>query len=198
MVLSMLKFNLVLALLFVNISVFADDEKFIGCVIERMKKSNPYSDSDTTEGLTKRNEPLISIKDGKFTMLTGNHKSADLFPDGIEYHSIGEPILIQHSNSYSWNYSKFDYISRHGDTPMYKDWKVILNRENLDMSHSYRYTDIVGNKYASDKYYSCRLIDKVSFEKYKKEISEENMKLNSDARKKEKEEQAERERKSKI
>ena len=198
MVFSMLKLNLVLALLFVNISAYAEDEKFIGCVIERSKVSTPFSKSDATDSLIKRNQPLISIMDGKFTMLVGNHKSEELFPDGIEFHFIGEPTLIQYSNSYSWNYSKFDYISRHGDTPMYKDWKVVLNRENLDMTESYRYTDIVDNKYATDKYYSCRLIDKVSFEKYKTEMSEEYMGLNADARKKEKEEQAERESKSKI
>ena len=192
---SMPKFNLVLALLFVNISVFADDEKFIGCVIERSKVSTPFSKSDATDSLIKRNQPLISVKDGKFTMLVGNSRSEELFPDGIEYHFIGEPKLSQYSNTYQWDYSK--NFGKIGDRDYYQNWNVILNRESLDMSESHRKTDMLG-KHALDKYYSCRLIDKESFEKYKKEISEENMRLNSDARKKEKEEQAERERKSKI
>jgi hypothetical protein len=189
------KFNLVLALLFVNISVFADDEKFIGCVIERSKVSTPFSKSDATDSLIKRNQPLISVKDGKFTMLVGNFQSEELFPDGIEYHFIGEPKLSQYSNTYQWDYSK--NLGKIGDRDYYQNWNVIINRESLDMSESHRKTDMLG-KHALDNYYSCRLIDKESFEKYKKEISEENMRLNSDARKKEKEEQAERERKSKI
>ena len=190
----MLKFNLVLALLFVNIGAYADDEKFIGCVIERMKTSTSLSNSDVTENLIKRNAPLISIKDGEFTMLEGNSLSAELFPDGIEYHFIGEPKLNQYSNTYSWNYSHS--LQKLGDTVTYQIWNVIINRESLDLSKHYK-TDWLG-KLALDRYYSCRLIDKIMFKKYKAEMSEEYMKLNADARKKEKEEQAERERKSKI
>ena len=68
----MLKFNLVLVLLFVNVSVFADDEKFIGCVIEREQVWGPMLlNSDTTDFI-KTYEPLISIKGGKFEMLIGN------------------------------------------------------------------------------------------------------------------------------
>jgi hypothetical protein len=191
----MLKLNLVLALLFVNISAYAEDEKFIGCVIERSKASTPFSKSDATDSLIKRNQPLISVKDGKFTMLVGNFQSEELFPDGIEYHFIGEPKLSQYSNTYQWDYSK--NLGNIGDRDYYQNWNVIINRESLDMSESHRKTDMLG-KHALDKYYSCRLIDKESFEKYKTEMSEVYMGLNADARKKEKEEQAERESKSKI
>ena len=192
---SMLKFNLVLALLFVNISAYAEDEKFIGCVIERSKVSTPFGKMDATDSLIKRNQPLISVKDGKFTMLVGNFQSEELFPDGIEYHFIGEPKLSQYSNTYQWDYLK--NLGKIGDRDYYENWNVIINRESLDMSESHRKTDTFG-KHALDKYYSCRLIDKIMFKKYKAEMSEEYMKLNADARKKEKEEQAERERKSKI
>jgi hypothetical protein len=191
----MLKFNLVLALLFVNISAYAEDEKFIGCVIERSKVSTPFGKMDATDSLIKRNQPLISVKDGKFTMLVGNFQSEELFPDGIEYHFIGEPKLSQYSNTYQWDYLK--NLGKIGDRDYYENWNVIINRESLDMSESHRKTDTFG-KHALDKYYSCRLIDKENFEKYKTEMSEVYMGLNADARKKEKEEQVERESKSKI
>jgi hypothetical protein len=191
----MLKFNLVLVLLFVNISAYAEDEKFIGCVIERSKSSTPFGKIDATDSLIKRNQPLISVKDGKFTMLVGNFQSEELFPDGIEYHFIGEPKLSQYSNTYQWDYSK--NLGKIGDRDYYQNWNVIINRESLDMSESHRKTDILG-KHAYDNYYSCRLIDKENFEKYKTEMSEVYMGLNADARKKEKEEQVERESKSKI
>jgi hypothetical protein len=194
-VFSMLKFNLVLALLFVNISAYAEDEKFIGCVIERSKVSTPFGKMDATDSLIKRNQPLISVKDGKFTMLVGNFQSEELFPDGIEYHFIGEPKLSQYSNTYQWDYLK--NLGKIGDRDYYENWNVIINRESLDMSESHRKTDTFG-KHALDKYYSCRLIDKENFEKYKTEMSEVYMGLNADARKKEKEEQVERESKSKI
>jgi hypothetical protein len=201
-VFSMLKFNLVLALLFVNISAYAEDEKFIGCVIERSKVSTPFGKMDATDSLIKRNQPLISVKDGKFTMLVGNFQSEELFPDGIEYHFIGEPKLSQYSNTYQWDYLK--NLGKIGDRDYYENWNVIINRESLDMSQSHRDTDMFG-KFAIDRYYSCRLIDKESFEKYKAELSEKNMELNAERRKKkverrkkEKEEQVERESKSKI
>ena len=195
LVFSMLKFNLVLALLFVYISAYAEDEKFIGCVIERSKVSTSFGKHDATDNLNKHNEPLISVKDGKFTMLVGNFQNEELFPDGIEYHFIGEPRLNIFSNTYLWDYSK--NLGKIGDRDHYMNWNVTINRESLDMSESHRKTDILG-KHAFDNYYSCRLIDKESFEKYKTEMSEVYMGLNADARKKEKEEQAERESKSKI
>jgi|SaaInlStandDraft_1057018.scaffolds.fasta_scaffold106312_2 hypothetical protein len=202
MVFSMLKFNLVLALLLANSSAYAEDEKFISCVIEREKQDNPYFKSDDTYSDSKSNQPLISIKDGKFRMLIGYADNEELFPDGIQYHFIGEPKLNQRSNTYQWDYTQ--NISEVGGTEVYMDWNVIINRESLDMSQSHRDTDMFG-KFAIDRYYSCRLIDKESFEKYKAELSEKNMELNAERRKKkverrkkEKEEQVERESKSKI
>jgi hypothetical protein len=198
----MLKFNLVLALLLANSSAYAEDEKFISCVIEREKQDNPFFKSDDTYSDSKSNEPLISIKDGKFRMLVGNAENEELFPDGIQYHFIGEPKLNQRSNTYQWDYTQ--NISEVGGIEVYMDWNVIINRESLDMSQSYRDTDMFG-KTAIDKYYSCRLIDKERFEKYKAELSEKNMERNAERRKKkvelrkkEKEEQVERESKSKI
>ena len=194
---SMLKFNLVLALFFLNVGVFAEDEKFIGCAIKRMKvpkyNFDKTFDPDSTERLIKY-DPLISIKDGDFEMLIGKEKGEELFPDGIEYHFIGKPTLLEYSNSYRWYYSTYD--GEGVSEPLYSEWSVTINRESLDMSESKRKTTTY--TIAMYKDYSCRLIDKVSFEKYKKELSEYKMKANADARKKEKEEQAERERKSKI
>lgn len=197
MVSLMLKFNLVLALLLANLSAYAEDEKFIGCVIERMKIDNPILKQDVTDSLIKRNQPLISIKDGKFTMLQGNSWSEELFPDGIEYHFLGEPILNKRSNTYRWNYLKLKFSGKYDDIEVYDDWNLYINRESLDMTKSHRKTSILG-EHAHDIYYTCRLIDKESFEKYKTEMSEEYMKKNADSRKKEKEEEAERESKSKI
>ena len=202
MVFSMLKLNLVLALLLANSSAYAEDEKFISCVIEREKQDHPYFKSDDTYSDSKSNQPLISIKDGKFRMLVGNAQNEELSPDGIQYYFIGEPKLNQRSNTYQWDYT--ENISEVGGIEVYMDWNVIINRESLDMSQSHRDTNMFG-KTAIDRFYSCRLIDKESFEKYKAELSEKNMELNAERRKKkverrkkEKEEQVERESKSKI
>ena len=132
-------------------------------------------------------------------MLIGNQVDEELFPDGIHYHFIGKPTLFEHSNSHFWAYS--EYIGKVGDTPIYKKYSVTINRNSLDMSRNHRSTDPFGNMHADDYYYSCRLIDKVSFEKYKTEMSEEYMGRIADACEKEEEEQVEREereRKSKI
>ena len=129
-------------------------------------------------------------------------QNEELSPDGIQYYFIGEPKLNQRSNTYQWDYT--ENISEVGGIEVYMDWNVIINRESLDMSQSHRDTNMFG-KTAIDRFYSCRLIDKESFEKYKAELSEKNMELNAERRKKkverrkkEKEEQVERESKSKI
>ena len=190
----MFRLNLVFVLLLVNVSAYAEDEKFIGCQMERFRISTPLAEMERTHGFRKFNQPLISIKDGKFTMLKGNSESEELFPDGIEYHFIGEPKFSKYSNTYQW-----DYVVSISES--YPDWSVSINRESLDMREFHRSTSTWGNfgerSSALDKYYSCRLIDKESFEKYKTEMSEEYMKQNVDARKKEKEEQTERERERK-
>jgi hypothetical protein len=210
MVFSMLKFNLVLALLFVNISAYAEDEKFIGCVMERLKVIEEYDWGGKKETHTKHNEPLISIKGGDFEMLIGNETNEEKFPDFIDYFFVGKPKIIEDSNSYNLNYRKYKKRideDQDQDQELYYDWDVIINRNNLDMSMTYKVVHKIYGKYIR-KDYTCRLIDKVSFEKYKKEMSEIYMKLNSDfsdnrkkiydARKKKKDEETEKVRKSKI
>jgi hypothetical protein len=204
----MLKLNLVLVLLFVNVSTYAEDEKFIGCVMERLKVIEEMDWDRKKETHTKHNEPLISIKGGDFEMLIGNETNEEKFPDFIDYFFVGKPKIIEDSNSYNWNYRKYKKrIDEDEDREFYYDWDVIIDRNNLDMRMTYEKKHKIYGIYIR-KDYACRLIDKVSFEKYKKEMSEIYMKLNSDfsdnrkkiydARKKKKDGKAEKVRNSKI
>ena len=176
----MLKLNLVLVLLFINVSVFAEDEKFIGCVLERYKMSGPMLNSDSTD-VIKTNEPLISIKDGDFEMLIGNEFNEELFPDGIDYHFIGKPKPLT-DNVYLWTYNQ--YRKGYGGFELNFVWSIALKRDDLILTMNYRKENkLFGGYDAQVKTHSCRLIDKVTFEKYTKEMSEKYVQLNEEIRK---------------
>ena len=178
----MLKLNLVLILLFLNVSVFADDEKFIGCVIEREQVWGPMLlNSDTTDFI-KTYEPLISIKGGKFEMLIGNEHNEEKFPDGIDYHFIGKPKTPS-NNIYSWDHSFYKkLIDEYSIQEALFPHSISLRRDDLVMTIQRAIQFDGFEDTIIKKTYSCRLIDMVNFVKYKKEMSDRYLKLNEEVR----------------
>ena len=70
----------------------AAEEKFLSCVLERLKTTG-LVEMDTTD-VSKFEEPLIKIDSkGEFWVYVGNQYNEEMFPDGIHSDFVGKPDL---------------------------------------------------------------------------------------------------------
>ena len=176
----MLKFSWIVFIgLFSNVA--AAEEKFLSCVLERLKMTG-LVEMDTTD-VSKFEEPLIRIDDkGEFWIYVGNQYNNELFPDGIHSDFVGKPKLPT-ENIYRWTHRAYSKVS---GNDVFVDWTFSLSRDELVLRKS-RIEDLSAFGMPNGRHvmtYGCRLIEKADFERFQGQMSERYMELNAQERKK--------------